>query len=393
VTRGRRLAAIGLAVIALLAVTGLVGYRVFRPGELVDPARSPYPASAPAAQPRVYGTLLATPIVVDRRLRVYAGKRQVYADLPVNVKSSVSRFWSYRRWPAVVLGVAAVGTTVMSLWTDGTLVGLDATRGTVAWRATVPQPAATFTGRRTGAATVYRPQNLLTAGPTVVAVGALDTIGFDAATGRRLWQARTNRCHDDFTAPDTFVSVDTCGTAPHTVAVDARTGAARDWPQAVFTPVGCAVGTSDCRGVRAAGQAWTVGAGGALTAAPALAEPGARLVDGVVLRTGGDGTVRAVSTNDSPLWTSNAGTVVAVEPGAVHLMTAGHRELVTLDPADGHVLSRFPFKVKDSGPFDLGDVYAADRYLFIERARPGARVDQPDSAYFYPSPNVVLSGS
>jgi outer membrane protein assembly factor BamB len=387
-------AAIGLAVVALLAVTGLVGYRVFRPGEIVDPAKSPYPSSAPVAQPKVYGTLLATPIVVDGRLRVYAGKRQVYADRPVNVKSSVSRFWSYRRWPAVVVGVAAVGTTVVSLWSDGVLVGLDATRGTVAWRADVRQPVeVTFTGRRTGAATVYRPQNLLTAGSTVVAVGVPGVAAFDAATGRPLWQRPPARCADDFTTPDTFVSVDTCGTAPRTTALDARTGAARDWPQAVLTPLGCAVGRSDCPGVRAAGQAWTVGADGALAPAPALAEPGAWLVDGVAVRQAADGTVRAASADNRPLWTSDAGTVVAVEPGAVHLMTAGHRELVTLDPADGHVLSRFPFTVKDSGPFDLGNVYAADRYLFIERARPGARVDQPDSAYFYPSPNVVLSGS
>jgi hypothetical protein len=49
--------------------------------------------------------------------------------------------------------------------------------------------------------------------------------------------------------------------------------------------------------------------------------------------------------------------------------------------------------VKDSGPFDVGTVYAADRFLFIERARPGAKTDQPDGAYFYPSPNVVVAGS
>src|SRR5215475_10792385 len=95
----KRWAVIGIAVDAVLAATGLVGYRVFRPGELVDAAKSSYPSTAAVAQPMVYGTLLATPLLVDLRLRVYAAKRDVYADTPVDVKSSLSHFWSYRRWP------------------------------------------------------------------------------------------------------------------------------------------------------------------------------------------------------------------------------------------------------------------------------------------------------
>lgn len=381
-----------------LAVTGLVGYRVLRPGELVDGAKKPYPTQAPAAQPKVYGTLLAAPIVVDARLRVYAGKREVYADLPVNVKSSVSRYWSYRRWPGQVQGVVAVGTTVVSLWSDGALVGLDATRGTVAWRASLPSPDPTgFSGRRTGAATVYQPANLFTTGQVVIAAGSTTVDAFDAATGRRLWQVPRPRCHDDFTAPDTYVAVDTCGTVPHATVLDARTGTPRtDWPQAVLVPIGCAVGRSQCTGVVAGTQGWTVGPGGTLTPARALsgAGTGVWLVDGVVVRQRAGGTVEGTPAADgSPQWTTDAGTVVAVEPGAVHLVTPGHEDVVTLDPATGRVLSRFRLAVKDSTAFDLGRVYASDRYLFLERAKPGANVDQPDGAYFYASPNVVVTGS
>jgi outer membrane protein assembly factor BamB len=396
--RGRRRLLIAVVAVVALAVTGVVGYRVLRPGELVDRAKSAYPIQAPAAQPKVYGTLLAAPIVVDGRLRVYAGKREVYADLPVNVKSSVSRYWSYRRWPAQVQGVVAVGTTVVSLWSDGTVVGMDATRGAVAWRATLPSPDPTgFTGRRTGAATVYQPTNLFTAGQVVIAVGSATVDGYDVATGRRLWEVPRPRCHDDFTAPGTFVTVDTCGTAPHATVLDARTGTPRTgWPQAAFVPLGCAVGRSECSGVIAGGQGWTVGQDGALTPARALAGAGTGvwLVGGVVVRQGADGTVEGVSATDgSPQWTTDAGTVVAVEPGAVHLVTAGHRDVVTLDPATGRLLSQFPLLVKDATVFDLGRVYASDRYLFMERAKPGANADQPDGAYFYPSPNVVVTGS
>jgi outer membrane protein assembly factor BamB len=428
-----RWAVIGIAVAAVLAAIGFVGYRVFRPGELVDAAKATYPSTVPVAQPKVYGTLLASPLLVDMRLRVYAAKRDVYADTPVNVESSLSHFWSYRRWPAQVTGVVAVGATVVTLWSDGAVVALEAAKGSVVWRADVPQPPGTgFTGRRTGAATVYQPRNLLTAGSVVVVVGSEGTTAFDAPTGRQLWHLPPTRCQNvspspdsrassaspaaggsaspagagasgpadepggfaTFTTPTAFVEVDTCG-PPATAAVDAGTGEPRDWPQADLRPLGCATGRSMCTGVVAGdGRAWTVGRDGTLTPARGLSAPGTWLVDGVAVRQLPDGSVQGRRAgDDSPLWTSDAGTVVAVEKGAVHLMSAGHRELVTLNPSDGGVLSRFPFVVKDSGPFDLGTVYAADRFLFIERARPGAKIDEPDGAYFYPSPNVVVAGS
>lgn len=419
----KRWAVIGIAVAAVLAATGLVGYRVFRPGELVDAAKSSYPSTAPVAQPTVYGTLLATPLLVDLRLRVYAAKRDVYADTPVNVKSSLSHFWSYRRWPAQVTGVVAAGATVVSLWSDGAVVALNATKGDVIWRADVPQPPGTgFTGRRTGAATVYQPRNLLTAGSAVIVVGTRGTTAFDAPTGRQLWQLAPTPCQDvsdsasgsvspaasagasasageqagfgTFTTPTAFVAVDTCGT-PTTTAVDARTGEPRDWPRADLRPLGCATGRSMCTGMVAGdGRGWTVGSDGTPTPARGLAAPGTWLVDGVAVRQLPDGSVQGRrASDDTPLWTSDAGTVVAVEKGAVHLMSAGHRELVTLKPSDGSMLSWYRFVVKDSGPFDVGTVYATDRFLFIERARPGATSDQPDGAYFYPSPNVVVAGS
>jgi outer membrane protein assembly factor BamB len=394
--RRRRTLLVALGAVVAIAVTALVGYRVFRPGELIDPANLAYPAAAPVAQPKVYGTLLASPLVVDGRLRVYAGKRQVYADLPVNIKSSMSHYWTYRRWPGQLVGVAAVGTTVVSLWSDGALVGLDGRTGTVAWRAEVAQPSEAFDGRRTGAATVYTPHNLLTAGDTVIALGVPGARAFDVVTGRELWQRPRGRCEAAFTTPDTFVAVDSCATTSGQPvdAVDARTGAPiGGWPQRDLQPLGCAVGDSGCRGVTGGGQGWTIGPGGTLQTAPGLAAPGTWLVDGAAVHQTGDGTVEARrAADDTPLWTTD-GTVIAVEPGAVHLVTAGHREVVTLDSMTGRELSRFPLVVEASGPFDLGGVYAADRYLFIQRARPGATPDQPDSAYFYPSPNVVLTGS
>jgi hypothetical protein len=380
-----RRAVIGVAAVVAVAATGVIGYRVLAPAQILDPATVSYPQDVAVARPKVYGTLLAAPILVDNRLRVYAGKRQVYADRPVDIKSSMSPFWSYRRWPAEVVGVVATGTRVVTQWDDGDLVALDAERGTVAWHAHLDAVAGlAFTGRRTGAQMVYDPPHIYTAGSTVIATGAATVAGYDAATGRQLWQAPLPPCRSQFTGPDVFVCIGA-------TALDARTGQPVNWSRANLRtdaqPVGCALGHSGCRGLRAIGTGWVIGVDGGLTPAPALARPNSWLVDDVVVD---DST--ATSLDGHPLWTVPSGHVIAVEPGAVHLLTAD-REVVTLDPVDGRELSRYPLAVEASGPFDIGQVYAADRFLFIERLRPGATPDLPDSAYFYPSPNVVVAGS
>jgi hypothetical protein len=208
-----------------------------------------------------------------------------------------------------------------------------------------------------------------------------------------------DRCTDFFTGPDAFVVVGTCGTAPATHAYAAGTGAAlTNWPQAAVTPVGCALGHSDCRGMRGSGGAWAIGAGGAVTAAPVLAQPGVWVTGDVAIVPQPNGDVAGVRLADgSRLWTATAGRVIAVEPGAVHLVAdvpaAKYREIMTLDPANGQVLSSYQLAVPGSLPFDLGQAYAVDGFLFIERINPGATPDLTDSAYYYPTPNVVVAGS
>ena len=76
----------------------------------------------------------------------------------------VTPFWSYRRWPEQVAGVIAgdgpTGPIVVSQWSDGELVALDARTGRVAWRAAGTAPDDGYAGRRTGASTVYAPPGL-----------------------------------------------------------------------------------------------------------------------------------------------------------------------------------------------------------------------------------------
>jgi len=372
----RRMAARGLLATALLLVSAVVGYRVLEPRDTLDPARSAYPAPA-MATPALYGTLLHAPLVVDGRLRVYAAQREVWSDEPVDVKSSMSPYWSLRRWPAEVLGVVATGTTVVSQWSDGQLIALDASTGTIAWRVDAPSTSGgTYFGRRTGAATVYQPESLYLAGPTVLAAGTGRFAAFDAGTGRQLWTRPGECTGGSFSTPGVFA----CATRSTPRAYDASTGRPLDW-SALGTdaePFACTVGHSNCRGVRTPGRAWLIGADGGLTAAPSLVGADRWLVGDVIVVRQGDGrlTGRALSDN-RPLWTWPDGgrspdhaQLLATEPDAVHLLTA-QRELVTVDPADGLELSRIELLGDGYNLFDAGHVYAADRFVFIERLRTG----------------------
>ncbi len=144
----RRRAVVALVAVLAVAASVAVVVRVLAPAEVETVAREPYP-TAPAPTAGVIGRLPVAPLVVDGRLRVYAGARQVYADQPATGRHRVTPFWSYRRWPATLTGVLAQDTTVVSRWSDGTLVALDARTGRVAWRADGPEPGPVPKPRRT----------------------------------------------------------------------------------------------------------------------------------------------------------------------------------------------------------------------------------------------------
>ena len=191
-----------------LAVVGVVGYRVLAPHDTLTVAQRPYPAAEVAPFLRI-GVLTSAPLIVDNRIRVYAEKSRVWADSPVSSRTQLSPFWAYRRWPAALVGVMAVESVpvVVSRWSDGALVALDARTGRVAWRSRI-SPGGRYTGRRTGSATVYSPVGLYTARsaadgtPVVVADGR----AFDARTGRPLWTVP--RGCDTWTTATAYVVAD-----------------------------------------------------------------------------------------------------------------------------------------------------------------------------------------
>ncbi|RQX04835.1 PQQ-binding-like beta-propeller repeat protein [Micromonospora inaquosa] len=413
--RGRRL--LVTAVVALLATAAVVVivHRVLAPAEVSTVARADYPAPArPAAG--VIGRLPAAPLIVDGRLRVYAAHRQVYADRPVDGRYRTTPYWSYRRWPAELTGVVASGSTVVSRWSDGRLVALDARTGGVLWRTDGPEPAESAAlVRRTGATTVWDAPGLqLTDLPdgriVLVVTGGAQARGVELSGGQELWRVELpGRCWSDVgTAAGQLIGLDTCAGAATVEFRDAATGAVRErWrppngPDGlVLTPLGCRTGRSDCLGLRTAapgddgGRGWLLGAGPPV-AAPALDSAGAALVgeqsvavlDGVVV-----GRSARMGTE---LWRSaglGAARVLAGQPGRVHLLTEAN-DLVTLDPVTGRQLSRFALNVGSDGTgWAPGAVTAEDGFVAVERLREPVDPAGDDRRYYYTGEAVILAAT
>jgi outer membrane protein assembly factor BamB len=414
---------IGAAVAVVLVIAAaVIAYRVLAPAEELTRTSASYPA--PVKVPaRVIGALGPAPLIVDGRVRVYAAKRQVRADLPATARTARSPYWSYRRWPAELVGVVALGTIVVSRWSDGKLVAIDARTGRIAWRASAPIGPHHYAGRSTGSQTLYAPEGLFSArsadGHPAVIVAATGTVaGYDATSGKQLWQVAAPNgsatcLTEGFTAPGAFVALDSCATNSTLLRYDVLTGQRLpDWTPAGqgaqwdLVPLGCAVGRSQCGAMRTLDGAQTLGwllgddPAGRPVAAPALDQKSSWLVDetAVVQPSGAKRELVGHSLlTGQELWrwtaqpASGAIVLVTGQPGAVHLITADH-ELITLDPATGGLESRFVL-ASGSSAWKVGYTYAEDRFVVVERLTRGAKPDDPDSKYYFSMQTMVLTGS
>jgi outer membrane protein assembly factor BamB len=383
-----RVGAVAVAVIGVLAVGGVIAYRVLAPAETVTVATTAYPA-APAAQPGVIGSLPAAPLIVDGRLRIYAAPRQVRADGPVDARTQRTPYWSYRRWPQELLGVVAAGTTVVGRWSDGDVVALDARSGKVTWRAAGKPPEKSgYAGGSTGAETVYVPEGLHTAGGSVLVRDAAHLRALDIATGRELWRTAMAECRKGgFTAAGgRYVTTDTCAGSPAVEFYDVATGDQRGrWtpPSAgsrlEVEPLGCAPAQSACTALRtvdaAGSRGWLLGELDAtgrtpVTAAPALDPPGALLAGDVgVAYAAGDMVARSLR-GGAEVWRWRGvghSELLASQSGAVHVLTE-KRDLVTLDPATGREKSRFLLAYGREGvDWEPGLVRTGEGFVAVER--------------------------
>lgn len=399
-----RAGAVAAGILAVLAAGGAVAYRVLAPAETITEAAGAYPA-APAAEPGVIASLPAAPLIVDGRLRVYAATRQVRADGPVDARTQRTPYWSYRRWPQQLLGVVAAGSTVVSRWSDGDVVALDARTGRVAWRSAGRAAGGTeYGGGSTGARAVYAPEGLLLGGGAVLVRDAGQVRALDLASGRELWRAPLRDCQVDgfTTAGGRFAVTDTCAAEPGVDFYDLSSGRrTASWrppqagPAVRVEPLGCAPALSGCAAIRTSGaggsKGWLVD-GPQPVAAPALDPPESSVVGDVAVdMLDGAAVARSLRTGaEAWRWRPDAGTaeLLAVQPGAVHLLT-GDRQLVTLDPATGTERSRFVLAYgRERTNWVPGHAQATDGFVVVERLIGSGDGDD----YFSVSPVLLARG-
>ncbi|MEU6078045.1 PQQ-binding-like beta-propeller repeat protein [Micromonospora sp. NPDC047074] len=422
--KGRRRIAVAVAALLATAAVAATVYRVLAPAEVSTPARAGYPPAV-TPSPGVVGRLPVAPLVVDGRLRVYAAHRQVYADRPVDGRHRTTPYWSYRRWPAALDGVVASGTTVVTRWSDGRLVALDARTGQVAWRADGPAPVGDRAVRRTGAAMVWDPRGVFVARApdgrqTVVVAGAAHVRAVDLADGRELWRSHTTvtvppgedatGCRDvaGTSASGHLITVDSCAGPAVVEFRDAVTGAVGlRWrppgagDELVATPVGCGTGRTGCTGLRTAapgddtGRGWLLGAGEPV-AAPALDRPDAELVGGTAVTVVDGAAVGRAPRTGAELWRRSGlsqARLVAVQADRVHLLT-GTNDLVTLDPATGAQRSWFALNAGSDGiGWAPGAAYAADGFVAVERLRKPVDPTGDDQRYYLTSEPVIFAAT
>jgi outer membrane protein assembly factor BamB len=412
---GRRRQAVAvLAALGLLATAGVVGYLVLAPAETLNPALGPYPQVTTLPEQRV-GVLASAPLITDERLRVYAEKRRVWADAPITARHHTSPYWSLRRWPAQVVGVVEVAgdpPIVVTSWSDGVVVAINAKTGRIAWRTTTSAIAVDEHWWPTGAVTVYEPTGLATAtsaadGRRVVfVVDASRVRAYDPASGALRWERPKNGCLDASTGESTYLLLPGCSASGALEIYDAGTGGLlASWrpPAATaglnggteLSPWDCAVGRSGCQllRLRAGSETsnWRIGRDGMVTAEP-YAGPDTQfaLPDGFVAsRPDSDVTLVDRGTGAVRWRASLAGYVIGANARGVYAITRQY-DLIVLDPATGMLLMRLDLRGRDVRDWTAGHVYIHGQYVAIERLT-GKAGDSDQRRFYGPTPILLMT--
>jgi outer membrane protein assembly factor BamB len=399
VTRGLgRALAVPIGALLLVAGLGAVAWRVLRPSATFDRAGTGYPVR-PAATAAWSGSLQHAPLILDGRLRVYAEARRVWADATPTGRYETSPYWSYRRWPAQVVGVVTVERPVpyvLVRWSDGVVTGIDARAGRIGWqRRIAPADRHGYAGRRTGARTMYDPPGLHTAAgpddrPVLVVAGDRTAAGYDPHTGRRLW-TRSIGCPDATGWTGTTTYVIRCGDRLDIV------GAATGRPVATWTghspqPCGCALGHSGCQMITTGdGTTARLAADGTPTPVPAADAGTDRTVAGGYVEWRADSYLGVVDADTGAYrWQRPLrGTVLATDAARLYLLAPGYR-LITLDATTGAEVSTV--QLGFGRRWWPGYVYVHDGFVVLERVV-GSPRSNDDGYYYSAQGSVLLAGT
>jgi outer membrane protein assembly factor BamB len=408
--RRSKLLIVAAATVLLLAATGVIAWRVLRPTEIVTPATSAYPAPA-IPGPGALGTLVSAPLILNESIRIYAKKREVWSDGPASYHYERSAYWAYRRWPAQITGVLAFqgdSPLVVTSWSDGMLVAIVAETGQVAWRAQGSVLADEYTGRRTGADTVYHPPGLLSSGARVITLNDLSISALSADTGQALWTFAPpfaqGECRGIAFTTSTRVYVhDKC--ADTLERLDLTTGQRLAAIPAVdeVEPLSCVVGFSECSAMRVTENdkvtGWVVD-GADPEELPPLAAPGSLYTGQSVVIPSAE-TLSTVDSSGTVLWTWKP-----AEPGPFRLLSADTTRivvlevdgtLVSLDPRNGRFKSYasaiMPHERDKPVDWEIRTIYTSGSYLVLERINPGVPESASDDAFYYTHRPVLLASA
>jgi outer membrane protein assembly factor BamB len=405
-----RLAGVAAATAVLIGATGAVAWRVLRPAEVSTTATTSLPAVVQPA-PGALGVLVSAPLIIDERIRVYAKKREVWADGPPSYHYERSAYWAYRRWPAEVTGVLAVKADralVVTAWNDGMLVAVEAETGVVAWRVEDAEPLAKeYGGRRTGAETVYTPPGLLSAGDSTFITLGRQVTARSVATGQTLWTVPApvapSCLGEAFTSTGgQLLLPDTC--AKTVVALDVASGQTLSPVRAeAVEPVACRVGRSHCLAMRVTADGtvtgWSVTAA-APAELPPLAAPGS-LYDGenVIVPATDSPSVSFLDRNGQALWTwrsSAPAPLLLLSADRVRVvLLESDGTLVSLDPATGRfkMYATALMRHEPKQRYDVNRWYVSGSYVVLERVNPGEEPSATDEEYYYTNRPILLASA
>ncbi|SCL34867.1 PQQ-like domain-containing protein [Micromonospora rhizosphaerae] len=385
-----------VVVVALVALAGVGVYQWVRPGEWASAAAGPYP-SPESTSPGVVAELPAIPLIVDGRLRVFATKHDVWAE-PLTAPAGSKPFWSYHRFPATVTGVVVASAhrqqspVVAVKWSTGSLIGIDARTGRVAWRRTVEKHLGGdhWIGGPTGVAMLYGDSLLglftaqnAQAEPVIISAGERSIEAFRPATGQSLWRIEPSGCTGVSWTGRRVVAVVVACDQPKTIHLY-DTGTGREvgtWRPGANTTasqsswivvwrVGCRVALSECAGfvVSDDGGAWLLDGEGHVVA---VSDPGwgSVLVEQAIVRVGDDRrAIRAASVDDGRelwQWPSSEEIVdLAADEQGVYAITRTD-QLLRLDPRSGNLISSIALP---PGAHDSFHVYASGGYVIVDRS-------------------------
>jgi hypothetical protein len=426
-------------VLAVLLAMTATGYRTLRPAEELSQATAPAPSPV-QAHPLPYGELNSAPLVIEGRIRVFAEERRIWAETPVTATQQVTPHWSFRRWPAEVVGMVPVErpflwggpALVITKWSDGAVIALEAATGAVTWQVHVePDPDEIFRGRRTGGQTVYAPDGLFTSvaasdGKVVLLVAARDQVrAYDPYTGKERWAHLFDGppgCHRaDWTGETTYVAKDSCAAPAVLEIFDAATGVPyQPWRPAgasagppreanwYVQPAACRLGHSRCQLFRASATAdviplvdaaegrlgvtpetWSLGITGAITKEPRVESDSPLVSDDILVEPMLNGYVWAHSrTTGALLWISTRPAILLTVDGDSAYLADRDRDLLVVNLRSGLVNTMIDAPSRYGNGWLAGYVYVHDGFLAVERL--GSGRDSDDDIHYYYTPNPVL---